>query len=78
MANFTKSINRIRTSTVNTEQFIEKCSQPVVYNKSGAMLNVTYQLINYKKPVCTQLGIVNPVKLNLSKNTLDKIKRKGA
>ena len=77
MANFTKSINRIRTSTVNTDQFISKCCEPVVYNKSGAMLQVTYQLINYKKPVCTKLGIVNPVKLNLSKDTLAKIK-KGA
>ena len=77
MARLTKNMRIASKESVNQEQFIDKCCERLIYRKSKKMLNVTFQLIRTKKPVCTKLGIVNPVKLNLSKDTLTKIK-KGA
>ena len=62
--------------SVNIEQAIQKWSQPIPRRKSGAMLTVTNKLRWTKKPVCTKLGIVNPVKLNISSDTLNKISKK--
>ena len=68
--------SKLGRDTMNTEQLIEKYSERLPIYKSGAMKCVTNKLIRTKKPVCTKLGIVNPVKLNISSDTLNKISKK--
>lgn len=56
--------------SVNTEQVIDKLLQPKPIRKSWAMLNIYKRLQYTNKPICSAMGIHNPVKLDISKLNL--------
>lgn len=60
--------------SVDTEQAIEKLTQPKRIRKSKALLSVHNRVAKTGKPVCTSMGIHNPAKLNISIDTLNKLK----
>lgn len=61
--------------SVNTEQLIDKLTQPKRRRKNASLLYVERKMVRTSKPVCTSKGIHNPVKLNISTDTLNKIKK---
>lgn len=60
----------------DTDEFISKCADRISIKNTPRKVNM-YKIMRYtKKPVFDYKGIHNPAKLNISSDTLQKIKDK--
>ena len=66
---------KLGLGTQNVEQFIAKYSQRIPIKNTPKKQNIIWGLGKKGKPICTYKGIENPVKLNISQDTLNKIKK---
>lgn len=77
-ANYNKGKNKALLtafSSCNEQQFIEKLAEPTPIKKSKRRQAQEFLLVKTNKPVSTYKGLNNPVKLNLSQDTLEKLKQ---
>lgn len=64
----------ISISSNNDEQFIDKMCEPIPRKKTVLKQKIERICHYTKKPVDTFNGLLNPIKLNISNNTLNKLK----
>lgn len=74
MARLGKNTARALRSAKSVDELIEKFVQPDTHNHSGNTTRFNRMMRN-NKPYCSEYyGLFNPTKLNISSDTLKKIK----
>ena len=60
----------------DTDEYIDRLLEPKTRRKTPTRLNSESCTLKRGKPLCSQYnGLTNPPKLNISKDTLDKIRK---
>lgn len=71
-----KQFVRSSREAKNTDEYIEKITQPNLYRKTPSRIGVEKVTLGKGKPLCSQYkGIINPPKLNISAQTLEQLKQ---
>lgn len=69
-----KQFVRSSREAKGTDEFKQKISEPNLYRKTPSRIGVEKVTLGKGKPLCSQYkGIINPPKLNISKDTLEKL-----
>lgn len=58
----------------SVEEFVEHVTNPPVKPKSKGLILMQQKVLKTGRPCCGDYGIVNPIKFNLSENTLSKLR----
>jgi hypothetical protein len=70
-------IEDILNNAVDIDEAIKEIAKPLSRRMTKSKQNIYRKVANSQKPLATEYyGLINPTKLNISKNTLDKIKER--